>query len=48
MPRRLDHLPTVLARKEVEHLLKAVADLKLRTAPGSRLKLVLVYFPAQN
>ena len=32
MPRRLDHLPTVLAREEVEHLLKAVADLKLRTA----------------
>src|SRR5438093_139211 len=28
----LDHLPTVLAREEVEHLLKAVADLKLRTA----------------
>src|SRR5258707_2492355 len=25
MPRRLDHLPTVLAREEVEHLLKAVA-----------------------
>src|SRR5260370_35200795 len=32
MPRRLDHLPTVLAREEAEHLLKAVADLKLRTA----------------
>src|SRR5205807_1878373 len=32
MPRRLDHLPTVLAREEVEQLLKAVADLKLRTA----------------
>jgi integrase/recombinase XerD len=32
MPRRLDHLPTVLAREEVEYLLKAVADLKLRTA----------------
>src|SRR5436189_5972983 len=32
MPRRLDHLPTVLAHEEVEHLLKAVADLKLRTA----------------
>jgi len=32
MPRRSDHLPTVLAREEVEHLLKAVPDLKLRTA----------------
>src|SRR2546426_2779550 len=32
MPRRLDHLPTVLAREEVKHLLKAVAYLKLRTA----------------
>ena len=32
MPRRTDHLPTVLAREEVEHLLNAVADLKLRTA----------------
>src|SRR5947209_18297864 len=32
MHRRLDHLPTVLAREEVEHLLKAVADLKLRPA----------------
>jgi integrase/recombinase XerD len=30
-PRRTDHLPTVLAREEVERLLKAVADLKLRT-----------------
>ena len=32
MPRRTDHLPTVLAREEVEHLLNAVPDLKLRTA----------------
>jgi integrase/recombinase XerD len=32
MPRRLDSLPTVLARDEVERLLKAVHDLKLRTA----------------
>ena len=32
MPRRTDHLPTVLAREEVEHLLKAVPDLKQRTA----------------
>src|SRR2546430_16158694 len=32
MPRRLDHLPTVLAREEVEELLKAGADLKLGTA----------------
>jgi integrase/recombinase XerD len=31
MPRRTDHLPTVLARKEVEHLLNAVPDLKVRT-----------------
>jgi integrase/recombinase XerD len=31
-PRRTDHLPTVLARAEVEQLLKAVGDLKLRTA----------------
>ena len=31
-PRRTDHLPTVLAREEVELLLKAVGDLKLRTA----------------
>src|SRR5262245_28025762 len=30
--RRLDQLPTVPAREEVKHLLKAVADLKLRTA----------------
>ena len=32
MPRRTVHLPTVLAREEVEHLLNAVPDLKLRTA----------------
>jgi integrase/recombinase XerD len=32
MPRRTDHLPTVLAREEVEHLLKAVPDLQSRTA----------------
>jgi integrase/recombinase XerD len=32
VPRRTDHLPTVLAREEVELLLKAVGDLKLRTA----------------
>jgi integrase/recombinase XerD len=32
MPRRLDNLPTVLARDEVERLLKAVPELKLRTA----------------
>src|SRR2546430_7430716 len=32
MPRRLDHLPTVLPREEVQPLLKAVADLQLRTA----------------
>jgi integrase/recombinase XerD len=32
MPRRPDHLPTVLAPEEVERLLKAVGDLKLRTA----------------
>ena len=32
MPRRLDHLPIVLSREEVERLLKAVGDLKLRTA----------------
>src|SRR6266571_9160740 len=32
MPRRTDHLPTVLAREEVEYLLNAVPDLKLRTA----------------
>src|SRR5215831_2915689 len=32
MPRRLDSLPTVLARDEVERLLKAVPELKLRTA----------------
>ena len=32
MPCRTDHLPTVLAREEVEHLLNAVPDLKLRTA----------------
>jgi site-specific recombinase XerD len=32
VPRRSDHLPTVLAREEVELLLKAVPDLKLRTA----------------
>jgi len=32
MPRRTDHLPTVLAREEVEHLLNAVPDLKQRTA----------------
>src|SRR5262249_23436352 len=32
MPRRLDNLPTVLARDEVERLLKAVPDLKLQTA----------------
>ncbi len=32
MPRRTDHLPTVLARQEVEHLLNAVPDLKQRTA----------------
>jgi integrase/recombinase XerD len=32
MPRRPDHLPTVLALEEVERLLKAVGDLKLRTA----------------
>jgi integrase/recombinase XerD len=31
-PRRSDHLPTILAREEVERLLKAVDDLKLRTA----------------
>src|SRR5438105_221777 len=31
-PRRPDRLPTVLARAEVERLLKAVGDLKLRTA----------------
>jgi site-specific recombinase XerD len=31
-PRRPDRLPTVLARAEVERLLKAVSDLKLRTA----------------
>ena len=31
-PRRTDHLPTVLAREEVELLLKAVGDLKMRTA----------------
>jgi integrase/recombinase XerD len=31
-PRRSDHLPTVLAREEVERLLKAVGDLKLRKA----------------
>src|SRR5215475_6468075 len=31
-PRRPDHLPAVLARAEVERLLKAVGDLKLRTA----------------
>jgi integrase/recombinase XerD len=30
-PRRPDRLPTVLARTEVERLLKAVGDLKLRT-----------------
>jgi integrase/recombinase XerD len=33
MPRRLDNLPTVLAREEVERLLKAVPDLKLRQWP---------------
>jgi integrase/recombinase XerD len=32
VPRRTDHLPTVLAREEVERLLKAVGDRKLRTA----------------
>ena len=32
MPRRLDNLPTALARDEVERLLKAVPELKLRTA----------------
>lgn len=32
MPRRPDHLPTVLAPEEVERLLKAVSDLKLQTA----------------
>src|SRR5437588_11596180 len=31
MPRRLDHLPTVLARAEVEQLLKAVPDARART-----------------
>src|SRR4029077_3485535 len=31
-PRRPDRLPAVLARAEVERLLKAVGDLKLRTA----------------
>src|SRR5262245_6256950 len=31
-PRRPDHLPTVLAREEVERLLNAVADRKLRPA----------------
>src|SRR5256885_7555719 len=31
-PRRPDRLPTVLARAEVERLLKAVGDLQLRTA----------------
>jgi integrase/recombinase XerD len=31
-PRRPDHLPTILAPEEVERLLKAVGDLKLRTA----------------
>ena len=31
-PRRPDHLPTVLAREEVERLLNAVGDRKLRTA----------------
>src|SRR5262245_39955659 len=31
-PRRTDQLPTVLAREEVERLLNAVADRKLRTA----------------
>ena len=31
-PRRPDRLPTVIARAEVERLLKAVGDLKLRTA----------------
>ena len=41
MPRRTDHLPTVLAREEVEHLLNAVPDLKLRTALPSLRPLLL-------
>ena len=32
MPRRADHLPAVLARDEVVRFLKAVPDLKMRTA----------------
>jgi integrase/recombinase XerD len=32
VPRRTEHSPTVLAREEIERLLKAVGDLKMRTA----------------